>query len=145
MGTTSSFYFALLVPALVAGATYLLLSFVIFPLWTRYKTRYTRYLPLSAVSSASSTVRDRIADFITAHLLPRHWRAELELQRAGDGHSDEELDEYAHITEIEANRRREALSLSLERNNERRLSRDLEQGFASDSDSDRADGRATHT
>lgn len=142
MGSTSSFYFALLIPALIAGATYLLLSFVIFPLWTRYKTRYTRYLPLSAVSSASTTVRDRIADFITAYMLPSRWRAELQQNGTGNQDSEEELDEYAHITETEAHRRREALSLSLERNNQRRLSRDLEQGFASDSDSEAEDRRA---
>lgn len=58
------------------------------------------------------------------------------MQQGGDGHSDEELDEYAHISDAEATRRREALSLSLERNNQRRLSRDLEQGFASDSGSE---------
>lgn len=145
MGSTSSFYGALLIPALIAGATYLLLSFIILPLWTRYKTRYTRYLPLSAVSSASTTVRDRIADFITAYMLPGRWRAELQQNGAENQDSEEELDEYSHITETEANRRREALSLSLERNTERRLSRDLEQGFASDSDSDAEDGRARRT
>lgn len=78
-------------------------------------------------------------------MLPGRWRAELHQNGAGNQDSEEELDEYAHITETEANRRREALSLSLERNDDRRLSRDLEQGFASDSDSDAEDGRARRT
>lgn len=143
MGSSkSSFYFALLIPAFIATATYLITSFVILPLWARYKNRYTRYLPLDAVSAASTTVRDRIADFVTAYMLPARLRAEM--QQDGDGHSDEELDEYAHISDTEATRRREALSLSLERNNQRRLSRDLEQGFASDSDSEQ-DGRNRRT
>jgi hypothetical protein len=133
----------LLIPALVSLLIYLILSYVIVPLWQRYRGRYSRYVPLEAISTHTSSARQRVQGLLVGFLVPSRWRSDYQSSRfavsaqegsdsAFDGEDGEELFE---ITDG----RREALSLDERRGHDEngsRLSRDLEEGFRDDSDND---------
>ena len=149
MGAAVTFLTTILLPALVAGVLYVLLSFVVIPLWQRYRGRYSRYLPLETISAQTSGIRERIQDSVGRWILPSRWRQNFDATHftVNAAVSDHEFDEDdgEELYELDGNRR-EALSLDARRRQEvdgARLSRDLEEGFADDSDNDSADERAT--
>jgi hypothetical protein len=149
MGAAATFVTTILLPALIASILYLLLSVVLIPLWQRYRGRYSRYLPLEAISAQTSTIRERVQDAVGRWILPSRWRQNFDASRFAVNAtvSEHEFDEDdgEELYELDGNRR-EALSLDARRRQEvdgARLSRDLEEGFADDSDEDAADGRAT--
>ncbi|TKX24413.1 hypothetical protein C1H76_3360 [Elsinoe australis] len=78
MGAFSEVLHALLIPAGIAIVLYVSLSFVILPAVRRYRSRYDQYIPLQTVTdrvaAGTSTLRDRVADFITRIVLPRTQR-----------------------------------------------------------------------
>ncbi len=128
-----------MLPAAVAFLIYLLLSYVIVPLWQRYRGRYSQYIPVDTITSHTSSLRQRFKDILTRYLLPSPWRSNLSGRFTADasdgsdhGFDDEDGEE---LFEVDDNRR-EALSLDARRGHdaERRLSRDLEEGFRDDSD-----------
>lgn len=131
----------LLIPAIISLILYVLISFVIVPVWKRYRARYGQYLPLETISNRTTTLRHRAQAAAVRFILPSSWRADISRGRisAQDGAgSDFDEDDGEELFDVDDNRR-EALSLDARRGREddgRRLSRDLEEGFKDDSDDD---------
>jgi hypothetical protein len=128
-------------PAVIALALYLLLSFIVVPLWQRYHGRYSRYLPLETISAHTHGIRERIQDTIARFVLPSSWRQDFQqsqLNMSPGDESEHSMDDNdgEELYEFDGNRR-EALSLDARRvdvEDSGRLSRDLEEGFRDDSD-----------
>jgi len=141
MGATLSLLKTLIVPAIISLILYLLLSYLIIPLWKRYRGRYSQYLPLDTISTRTTSLRQRVQSTAVRFLLPSSWRSDFGRNRytvsAEDGSgSDFDEDDGEELYEVNDNRR-EALSLDARRGGDddgRRLSRDLEEGFKDDSD-----------
>ena len=131
----------LVVPAIISLILYLLVSYLIVPVWKRYRGRYSNYLPLDTISTRTTSFRQRIQGALARYLLPSSWRSDFGRNRytasAQDGNgSDFDEDDGEELYEVDDNRR-EALSLDARRGRDddgRRLSRDLEEGFKDDSE-----------
>lgn len=134
------------IPATISLMLYLLVSYLLVPMWKRYRSRYSQYLPLDRISTQTSSVRERIhAALVRAAarwLLPSGWRTDFEAQQAAftrgetSDFDEDEGEELYTVDDVES-RRREALSLDVHRVTDdtgRRLSRELEEGFKDDSD-----------
>lgn len=146
----------LLIPASISLVLYVLISFVLVPfLRHHYVQRYAHYLPLDTISAHTSTVRDRIGDAVVRCVV----RSSARLRRRGssvhidnyerDG-GDDGLRDNNSIGDEEGEimvgmpmgrERRAALEDRFSRGggygharDERRLSRELEEGFMDDSD-----------
>ncbi|KUI71804.1 hypothetical protein VM1G_06964 [Cytospora mali] len=137
----------LIAPAIIALIVFLLATYILLPLWQRYRnSRYGAYLPLETISSGTQTLRHRIQNNIARWLVPSTWRERLQdrLVVAGGSESDngfnsdegEELDEVPEDEDVRRRLEREAgRSRSSGRPDfVRRLSRDLEEGFRDESD-----------
>ncbi|KAI1173987.1 hypothetical protein F4777DRAFT_414606 [Nemania sp. FL0916] len=144
MGTTISVIKTLFVPALISLVLFLVSTYLIYPLWQYYRNRYSQYLPLDTISTQTTSLRIRMQDAIARGIASSaRWRLRSRgdpVAVAGDNESDvgfssedgEELDEVGGDG-------RHALSLDTHHQNadsNRRLSRDLEEGFRDDSDDD---------
>ncbi|KAF3771011.1 hypothetical protein M406DRAFT_354669 [Cryphonectria parasitica EP155] len=147
MGSTVSTAKTLIVPAITALLVFLLATYILLPLWQRYRSsRYGAYLPLESISSGTISLRYRVQNAITRWIVPSTWRERIQdrlVVAVGTGsdngyNSDEgeELDEVPEDEDMRARLEREARrSRSSGRPDlERRLSRDLEEGFRDDSD-----------
>ncbi|ROW09166.1 hypothetical protein VPNG_05731 [Cytospora leucostoma] len=137
----------LITPAIIALIVFLLATYILLPLWRRYRSsRYGAYLPIETISSGTQTLRNRIQNAIARWVVPSTWRERLQdrLVVAGSSESDngydsdegEELDEVPEDEDLRRRLEREAgRSRSSGRPDlQRRLSRDLEEGFRDDSD-----------
>jgi hypothetical protein len=136
------------IPALISLFLYILLSYAVIPLYRQHRQRYAQYLPLETISQHTSSLRSRISDHVVRFLLPSSWltgRPASGRYGAGEGDGslfDDEEGEGLVGFDIDAQRRER-----LERSNgigisDRRLSRDLEEGFEDDSDDEEIrDGR----
>lgn len=126
------------------------LSYVIIPLYRQHRQRYAQYLPLETISQHTSSLRSRISDAIVRFLVPSAWlnrRPPGGRYSAGEDEGslfdDEEGEGLVGFDVNEQRRER------LERSNDtaesdRRLSRDLEEGFQDESDDgDGQDDRRT--
>lgn len=51
---------ALFLPAVISLLIFLVLTFVLVPVWRRYRSRYSQYLPLDSISDRTSSLRHRI-------------------------------------------------------------------------------------
>ena len=126
-----------MLPAAIAFLIYLLLSYVIVPLWQRYRGRYSRYIPLDTINTHTTSLRQRFQDILKRFLLPSSWRSNLAGRFTASAEDDQGFDDEdgEELFEVDDNRR-EALSLDARRGHdgEGRLSRDLEEGFRDDSD-----------
>jgi hypothetical protein len=134
---------------------YLLVSYLVVPVWKRYRARYSHYIPLDTISTRTSTARQRmhtaLANATARWLLPGTWRTEFAREQAASaggqtGDFDEDEGEELYTVEDVDSHRREALSLDVHRSGDdigRRLSRDLEEGFKDDSD-ESEDEEETH-
>ncbi|KAF2238300.1 hypothetical protein EV356DRAFT_564020 [Viridothelium virens] len=131
------------IPAVISLALYLSLTYAILPFIRRYRHKYNQYLPLNTISDRTSSFRQRLSDALMSFLLPSSWRRGRH-RTVVDGSSpnqpeeelfDEEEGEGMVGFEIDQ-RRREALDQGRSGGGEeqRRLSRDLEEGFKDDSD-----------
>ncbi|KAI3396381.1 hypothetical protein diail_12271 [Diaporthe ilicicola] len=131
--------------AKAALIVFLLATYILLPLWQRTRnSRYGAYLPLETISNGTQTVRARIQNQIARWLVPSTWRERLQdrLVIAGGPGSDngydsdegEELDEVPEDEDVRHRLEREARMNSGRPELERRLSRDLEEGFRDDSD-----------
>ncbi|KAI1438537.1 hypothetical protein GGR50DRAFT_638449 [Xylaria sp. CBS 124048] len=143
MGSTLSIIKTLFIPALISLVLFLVLTYLIVPLWRHYRNRYSQYLPLDSISTRTASFRIRIQDAIVRWISsPLRWRlrARDRVTSANDDESDvgfssEEGEELDDVHED----RRHALSLDSHHqhaDSNRRLSRDLEEGFRDDSDDD---------
>lgn len=140
-------------PAIISLILYLLISFLIVPVWKRYRGRYSNYLPLDAISTQTTSLRQKVQEALVQLLVPSGWRAHFDRNRhavsAQDGMGGSEFDdeEGEELFDVDDNRR-EALSLDARRGRDedgRRLSRDLEEGFKDDSDDETEDDRQSRT
>ncbi|KAI6251226.1 hypothetical protein HI914_00445 [Erysiphe necator] len=134
-----SVFKTLAVTAIISLTFYLILSFVVVPIWKRYRRRYSNYLLLDRVSSNTFSVHQRVQAMIIKYLSPSFWGSQFlrsrHLSNADEG-SDFDDDDGEELYEVD-NNRREALSLDALRDHSElgsRLSRDLEEGFRDDSD-----------
>ncbi|KAI1124371.1 hypothetical protein F5Y10DRAFT_269134 [Nemania abortiva] len=143
MGTTLSVIKTLLVPALISLVLFLASTYLILPLWRHYRNRYSQYLPLDTISTQTVSLRIRIQDAI-ARWISSSSRWRLRARERGTVADDNESDvgfsseEGEELNEVDEDRRH-ALSLDTHHQNtdsNRRLSRDLEEGFQDDSDDD---------
>jgi hypothetical protein len=95
---------------------------------------------VDAISTHTTSFRQRVQDALVRYLVPSSWRQKFGRDRAtasaqdgsGSDFDDEEGEELDDVDD----HRREALSLDARRGRDdaRRLSRDLEEGFKDDSD-----------
>lgn len=130
----------LILPALISLALYLMLSYLIVPVWKRYRARYSQYVPLDRIATHTSSLRQRLQSGIVRIILPSSpWRLDHNTHRfsATPEEGTPSDDEGEELYEVDQNRR-EALSLDARRGEDvgPRLSRDLEEGFMDDSDDD---------
>ncbi|KOS21343.1 hypothetical protein ESCO_006733 [Escovopsis weberi] len=157
----------LIVPAIVSLTIFLLLTFLLIPFWRRYRLRYAQYLPLANInanleglSSRTSSLRDRIANYLFNLAFVSSWRSNRHLARASavsgadngdddDDDDDSSGDDAAAIRALSAQMDGEELSAvrvetlrawesharaAMRPEYTRRLSRELEEGFRDDSD-----------
>jgi hypothetical protein len=143
-----------LVPGLISLVLYVLLSFAIIPLYRRHRQRYSQYLPLETISQHTSSLRSRISDAIVRFILPSAWlhgRPPGGRYSAGDGDGDgdgswfdEEEGEGLVGFDVDIQRRERLERSDDNEHSDRRLSRDLEEGFQDESeDEERRDDRST--
>lgn len=122
-------------PAIISLILYLLISFVLVPLWKRYRARAGQYLPLDTISTRTTTLRQRAQAAVVRTIFPSSWRADFNRNRiSAQDSSDFDDEDGEELFDVDDNRR-EALSLDARRGRDdgRRLSRDLEEGFKDDS------------
>jgi hypothetical protein len=130
----------LIIPAIISLILYLVVSYIIVPVWKRYRARYSQYLPLESISTQTTSFRQRVQGAFARYLLPSSLRSGLGHDRYAVSAqdvpgSDFDEEEGEELFDVDDNRR-EALSLDARRGaiDDRRLSRDLEEGFKDDSD-----------
>ena len=145
-----------MIPASISLVLYILISFVLVPfLRHHYVQRYAHYLPLDSISAHTSTVRDRIGDAVMRCVV----RSSARLRRRGssvhvdnyerdggggdhDGRDNSIGEEEGEImVGMQMDHERRAALGRFQRawgveaqHGERRLSRELEEGFMDDSD-----------
>ena len=145
-----------LVPLILAALIYAFLTFLVLPLYRRHRQRYAQYLPLSTpslgnLSSSTYSIRQRASDALLAFLLPSRfagWRSRrsrvvdasdgerMRDEELGDLTDDSETDEMGMPRDSVTDRRRDAYERTSSRESvsDRRLSRELEEGFRDSSD-----------
>lgn len=134
----------LIVPAIIALLVFLVATYILYPLWSRYRSsRYGAYLPLDHLTSSATaaSLRSRIQNAVGAWLVPATWRERLQdrlviggVGRGGDdgaggdgfdSDEGEELDEVLEDEDMRARLEREARqSRSGRPDLQRRLSRE---------------------
>ncbi|KAG5980931.1 hypothetical protein E4U55_003465 [Claviceps digitariae] len=127
------------IPAVISLILFLLLTFVVLPLWRRYRNRYSQYLPVPTYTSGLSNFFARRLSMLT---LPSTW------SRNGGSVDSVDVDDFLEDGEELASvdpRLVSVLRHVVSRGDDgvRRLSRDLEEGFMDDSDG--SDDHQTHT
>ncbi|KAL0779732.1 hypothetical protein CaCOL14_004216 [Colletotrichum acutatum] len=144
MGTTMSVIKTLIVPAIISLILFLVSTYVALPLWRRWRSRYSQYLPLDTISTSTVSLRHRVQNAIARMMVPSTWRRNaherlvIATDASEDGYSSEDGEELGEVGEDT----RRALTEDARRDRHdstRRLSRDLEEGFRDDSD-DEDDG-----
>ncbi|KAF2744326.1 hypothetical protein M011DRAFT_470457 [Sporormia fimetaria CBS 119925] len=147
MAALLHFVKTIFIPLLTALVLYILLAYLVLPFVRRHRTRYSQYLPLTteALSFTTLSWRTRLSDGLYNLFMPSSWAASRQVHHDGDATDDELFDDEEGEGMIGFDpvdeRRREALR---DRRNhfgdaDRRLSRELEEGFKDDSDDDTAD------
>ncbi|KAF7504031.1 hypothetical protein GJ744_002910 [Endocarpon pusillum] len=147
MGSFGDFFRTILVPALISLSIYLLLSYAIIPLYRQHRQRYAQYLPLETISQHTSSLRSRISDAVARFILPSAWLngrppGSRPGSRYGSGEvngslfDEEEEGEGLVGFDIDTQRRVRLESSNGTGNSDRRLSRDLEEGFQDESDNE---------
>ncbi|KAK1766160.1 hypothetical protein QBC33DRAFT_110270 [Phialemonium atrogriseum] len=143
MGSTLSVVKTLIVPALISLIIFLATTYAFIPLWQRYRSRYSQYLPLETISTQTSSLGARLQARLGRVLVPSSWRTRLHdrlvigrAEEASDGGYDsEEGEELGEVVDGAG-----ARGVGEQRHgvdDARRLSRDLEEGFRDDSDEER--------
>lgn len=140
MGSFGNFLKTVFVPALISGLLYVTLSYAIIPLYRRHRQRYAQYLPLETITQHTSTLRSRMSEAILRFIIPSAWlsgRPPGGRYSAGEGDGsvfDDEEGEGLVGFDVDA-LRRDGLERSHDHeSSDRRLSRDLEEGFQDESD-----------
>lgn len=93
----------LIVPAVISLLLFLVSTFVLLPLWQRYRNRYSQYLPLETISNQTLSLRGRMQGAMVRFMSPSTWRVRaadrvVVAGRASfDSEDGEELDEVDDI------------------------------------------------
>ncbi|KAK4656579.1 hypothetical protein QC762_205550 [Podospora pseudocomata] len=138
MGATFSAVKTLVVPAIISLILFLLSTFVLYPLWQRYRNRYSQYLPIDTLSEQTSSLRARITGGLSNLIFTSRWstgfadRLVVGGRPSFDSEDGEELEDVDESTGRGGN-----IGDSID--SSRRLSRDLEEGFIDDSDESSSD------
>lgn len=191
-----------IVPLIVATALYVLLSYVLFPLYRRYRsdiTRYSQYAPLTSTLQSTTSIfsdyipdalrprsiREKLGDFLIRTVLPSVWAIRDRGRNLRDGEEDARestSDEDGGLFDEESGERMVGFDMNqgrrggnnrgtvddrfrvrgperrdtlraaagegplqqdLEDHSDRRLSRELEEGFRDDSGSELSDEEVT--
>ncbi|EPE29871.1 hypothetical protein GLAREA_01031 [Glarea lozoyensis ATCC 20868] len=118
MGATFSVIKTLIVPAIISLILYLIISYLLVPIWKRYRGRYSNYLPLDTISTQTTSWRQKIQSALIGLLIPSRWQEHFNQNRytvsAEDGGSDFDENEGEELFDVDE-RRREALSLDARR------------------------------
>ncbi|KAF2651679.1 hypothetical protein K491DRAFT_696282 [Lophiostoma macrostomum CBS 122681] len=140
------------IPLFLAALLYVVLAHLLLPFIRRHRTRYSQYLPMTAdMSLATASWRTRISDALYNLFIPSSWARSNRLRvvdGSGGEHADDELfddEEGEGMVGFDPidERRREALEQrrSMMGDEQRRLGRELEEGFKDDSDNEHEDER----
>jgi hypothetical protein len=116
---------------------YAALSYAIIPLYRQHRQRYAQYLPLETISLHTSSIRSRVSQAIVGFLLPSRWLSRRPPADGLDGDGslfDEEEGEGLVGFDVGARRRERLGTVYDNEHSDRRLSRDLEEGFQDESD-----------
>ncbi|CAH0005376.1 unnamed protein product [Clonostachys byssicola] len=129
MGEKLSILKTLVIPAIVSLLIFLLLTYIVIPLYRRYN----QYIPLGSVSPVS--LRDRLLTRIAA-IANRREDSYLTPDAQTIDHNDEQIDEGEELGDVDDHMRLVIAShaRATRQDTTRRLSRDLEEGFRDDSD-----------
>ncbi|KAK4093636.1 hypothetical protein Purlil1_1970 [Purpureocillium lilacinum] len=143
MGSSASLFKTLLVPAVISLIIFLFLTFVLVPVWRRYRNRYSQYLPLDSISDRTSSFRHRILGRFSslnplAHFVSGRQQVVFASGGAGtgaeSGADDEDGEELGDVDEATWRAIERHVPSVHTPDSTRRLSRDLEEGFMDDSD-----------
>ncbi|KAJ4989078.1 hypothetical protein SVAN01_05516 [Stagonosporopsis vannaccii] len=154
MANLAHFLRGLLLPLAIALALYLATTLLLLPFIRRHRTRYTQYLPTpnaSALTTHATTWRTTLSDALYTLFMPSTWTRQPAIHVHADSSDDDDDDDDDFDDEQGEGmvgfepvdqRRREALDArrSLVVDEQRRLGRDLEQGFRDDSSDDEGAG-----
>ncbi|PTB69550.1 hypothetical protein BBK36DRAFT_1156119 [Trichoderma citrinoviride] len=129
MGDTLSGIKTLVIPAVISLILFLVLTFVVVPVWRRYRSRYSQYLPIDAISEHTTSLRYRITGrLLRIASLPFTWRRDRQQVASGaaGGLTDRDLEEGEELEDIDDDIRQvlEAIARSRRPDNTRRLSRE---------------------
>lgn len=110
----------LVVPAIVALLVFVIATYILLPLWRRYRSsRYGAYLPLDTLTTGTQSLRHRVQHHVARWLVPSTWRERIHDRLAVgapgsdngvgfDSDEGEELDEVPEDEEMRARLEREA-------------------------------------
>ncbi|KAH4102487.1 hypothetical protein HBI65_176480 [Parastagonospora nodorum] len=145
MAGFTHFLKTILIPLFLAALLYILLALIVLPFVRRHRSRYSQYLPMPAgVPEFSSSWRTKLSDALYNLFAPSSWgRTQRVVDASGDDElfDDEEGEGMVGFDPIDE-RRREALEQRRSMmEEERRLGRELEEGFKDDSDDEHEDER----
>ncbi|KAF2688728.1 hypothetical protein K458DRAFT_275370, partial [Lentithecium fluviatile CBS 122367] len=143
MAGFAHFLKSLFIPLFLAAILYVAIAHLILPFVRRHRSRYSQYLPMSTgVAETTASWRTRISDALFNLFVPASWvQRRFVVDGSNGDHNDDEL-----FDDVEGEgmvgfdpideRRREALEQrrSMMGEDERRLSRELEEGFKDESD-----------
>ncbi|KAF2878473.1 hypothetical protein BDV95DRAFT_589401 [Massariosphaeria phaeospora] len=140
------------IPLFLAALLYIVLAFFILPFVRRHRSRYSQYLPMNTgVAESTASWRTTVSDALYNLFVPSSWGRSRH-RRVVDGSSgehnedelfdDEEGEGMVGFDPIDQ-RRREALEQrrSIMGEDDRRLGRELEEGFKDESDDDTDEDR----
>ncbi|KAF1844862.1 uncharacterized protein K460DRAFT_365806 [Cucurbitaria berberidis CBS 394.84] len=137
------------VPLFLAAILYVLLAMIILPFVRRHRSRYNQYLPMPTgvpAFATSASWRTKLSDALYNLFAPSAWGRDRTVID-GSGHHEDELfddEEGEGMVGFEPidDRRREALEQRRSMmEEERRLGRELEEGFKDDSEDEHEDER----
>ncbi|KAL2178928.1 uncharacterized protein P884DRAFT_298086 [Thermothelomyces heterothallicus CBS 202.75] len=136
MGSTFAAIKTLIVPAIISLILFLVTTFVLVPLWQRYRNRYSQYLPLETISNQTLSLRARLHGVVVRFLAQSAWRARASNRVTVADRSSFDSDDGEELDDVDESAARR--TLNQQRGNgidsTTRLSRDLEVGFMDDSD-----------
>ncbi|OSS48149.1 hypothetical protein B5807_06415 [Epicoccum nigrum] len=133
----------ILVPLFIALVLYLAATLFILPFVRRHRSRYSQYLPMpTSMANHASSWRTKLSDALYGLFMPSTWRGQPTINVHDDSSSDFDDEEGEGMVGFDPvdEPRREALEQRRSiMEEERRLGRELEQGFKDDSDNESVD------
>jgi hypothetical protein len=135
----------ILIPLFIALVLYLSATLFVLPFIRRHRTRYSQYLPMpTSMATQAADWRTKLSDALYNLFMPSTWTRQpaIHVHHDDDESSDFDDEEGEGMVGFDPvdQRRREALEQRRSMvEEERRLGRDLEQGFKDDSEDEDVD------